>query len=181
LGVLTGEADFIVIAPGKGILIIEAKSPKWAEYKDGDWYLDRVPSPTKSPPKQLGALGWHDDLAKPKWLVEKVLDDHAAWFAEVDGVDIDPSAFTAAHAKEITDALLADFRANQKRDRIIQESHLLDERQFALELVERNEHIYFDGPAGNGKSLPLALAARRLAKQGKHERADAAGGGHRES
>jgi hypothetical protein len=221
LEALTGEADFIVIAPGKGILIIEAKSPKWAEYRDGDWYLDRVPSPTKSPLKQLEAarrsirgflkerglltnnepiarllwftslgrhqfenktvgdmqlfeweLGWHDDLAKPKRLVEKVLDDHAAWFAEVDAVDIDPTKFTAAHAKDITEALLADFKANQsradqKRDRLIQESHLLEEQQFALELVEGNEHIYFDGPAGTGKSLLLALAARRLAKQGK--------------
>ena len=42
-------------ALGKGILVIEAKSPKWAEYKDGDWYLDRTPKPTKNPLKQLDA------------------------------------------------------------------------------------------------------------------------------
>lgn len=221
LEALTGEADFLVVVPGKGILIVEAKSPKWAEYKGGDWYLDRTPSPTKSPLKQLEAarrsirgflkekglltnnepiarllwftslarhqfenkspgdmqffeweLGWHDDLSKPTWLVEKVLDEYAAWFAEVDTIEIDAASFTAEHAQQIVDALVADFKVNQskadqKRDRIIQEGHLLDEQQFALELVESNEHIYFDGPAGTGKSLLLALGARRLAKQGK--------------
>src|SRR6478735_5964461 len=52
---LTGEVDFVVIAPGKGILLIEAKSPAYVEYKAGDWYLDRTPSPTKDPLKQLEA------------------------------------------------------------------------------------------------------------------------------
>ncbi|WP_292700021.1 hypothetical protein [Microbacterium sp. 69-10] len=42
------EADFIVLIPGRGIVVIEAKSPEYVEYKDGEW-LDRVPNPGKSP------------------------------------------------------------------------------------------------------------------------------------
>lgn len=50
---IAGEADFVVFVPGKGILVIEAKSPNYAEYKDGDWYLDKTPKPEKSPLEQL--------------------------------------------------------------------------------------------------------------------------------
>lgn len=50
---LTGEADFVVLVPGKGIVIIEAKSPAYVEYKAGRWHLDRTPSPSKDPLKQL--------------------------------------------------------------------------------------------------------------------------------
>lgn len=221
LAALTGEADFVVIAPGLGMLIIEAKSPKYAEYKGGDWYLDRTPSPTKDPLKQLDAarrsirgflkqrdllqgtepiarllwftslarhqfenttvgnmqffeweMGLTEDLAKPAQRVERVLTEHAKHFARVDEVTIDPAAFTKERAAAITAALVADFSAHrtktdEKRDRLIHERQLLDEQLFALELVEMNEHVYFDGPAGTGKSILLATASRRLAKQGK--------------
>jgi hypothetical protein len=50
---IAGEADFVVFVPWKGILVIEAKSPNYAEYKDGDWYLDKTPKPHKSPLEQL--------------------------------------------------------------------------------------------------------------------------------
>ena len=52
-GALMGESDFIVLAPGKGVLVIEVKSPKFVEYKGGDWYMDKLPQPHKSPLKQL--------------------------------------------------------------------------------------------------------------------------------
>lgn len=52
-GALMGEADFVVLAPGKGFLVIEAKAPNYVEYTAGDWYLDKTPSRTKSPLKQL--------------------------------------------------------------------------------------------------------------------------------
>ena len=218
---LEGESDFIVIAPGKGILVIEAKSPKWAEYKGGDWYLDRTPKPTKNPLKQLDAarrsirgflkergllvgdepiarllwftslgrhqfensttgdmqffeweLGLHDDLAKPARLVEKVLAEHVRHFDRVDEVAVNPASLTSESAAAIVEALIADFsahrtKADDKRDRLIDERNLLDEQLFALELVDANEHVYFDGPAGTGKSILLATAARQLAKSGK--------------
>ncbi|WP_232819202.1 nuclease-related domain-containing DEAD/DEAH box helicase [Homoserinimonas sp. OAct 916] len=221
LGALMGETDFVVIAPGKGILLIEAKSPKYVEYKAGDWYLDRTPQPHKDPLRQLDSarrsirgflrerdllrgdepiarllwftslgrhqfenkspgdlqffeweLGWHDDLQKPTWLVEKVLDEHNNWFREVDEVQLDPTALTASYAQAITGALVSDFKAQQSRaeqlkERRTQEERLLAEQKFVLELVETNDHVYFDGPAGTGKSFLLARAARSFAKQGK--------------
>lgn len=50
---LEGEADFIVLAPEHGILIIEVKDAKAVRYKDGEWYLEKNPSPTKDPIRQL--------------------------------------------------------------------------------------------------------------------------------
>ncbi len=50
---LHGEADFVVLVPGKGIVVIEAKSPNYAVYEGGDWYLDKTPTPDKSPLEQL--------------------------------------------------------------------------------------------------------------------------------
>lgn len=218
---LAGESDFIVIAPGQGILVIEAKSPKWAEYKGGDWYLDRTPKPTKDPLKQLDAarrsirgflrerdllvgdepiarllwftslgrhqfenktvgdmqffeweLGLHDDLAKPARLIDKVFAEYVTHFSQVPEVKVNAASLTVERAAAIADALVSDFgahrtKADDKRDRLIDESHLIEEQLFALELVETNEHVYFDGPAGTGKSILLATAARRLAKQGK--------------
>src|SRR5690554_3051627 len=218
---LMGETDFIVIAPGRGILLIEAKSPNYVEYKGGDWYLDRTPQPRKDPLKQLEAarrsirgylrerdllhgdepiarllwftslgrhqfenkspgdmqffeweLGWKDDLARPTWLVEKVLDEHIAWFSEIDSVELDPTVMTAEHAEAISRSLVNDFKAqqtkaDQKQDRRGQEERLLAEQKVVLELVETNDHVYFDGPAGTGKSFLLARAARGFAKEGK--------------
>ena len=53
------------------------------------------------------------------------------------------------------------------RDLKKQERKLLDEQVKYLDLVETNPHVYFDGPAGTGKSFLLAEAARRLDKRGK--------------
>lgn len=51
-----GEADFIVLAPSKGIALIEAKSPSSAKYEDGNWYLENTPNPTKDPLTQLDGV-----------------------------------------------------------------------------------------------------------------------------
>lgn len=215
---LTGELDFLVLVPGKGMVIIEAKSPRFVEYKAGRWHLDRTPKPGKDPLQQLdGArrslrghlkdvgilrgdepiarlvwftslgrhqfvnrtpgdlqffeweLGWQEDLDKPAWLIEKVLDEHIAWFSEVDEVALDPAGMTAEHVAEITATLLADFtagrsKADDRRDRGIREARLLAEQRFALELLQTNPHIYFDGPAGTGKSFLLVEAAVRFAR-----------------
>lgn len=215
---LSGEIDFLVLVPGKGIVIIEAKSPASVEYKAGRWHLDRTPSPSKDPLQQLdGArrslrrllknagvlqgtepiarlvwftslgryqfvnrtpgdlqffeweLGWQEDLEKPAWLIEKVLDEHLAWFNEVDEVAIDPASMTAEHVAEISTTLLADFtasrsKADDRRDRADREKRLLAEQKFALELLATNPHIYFEGPAGTGKSFLLVEAAVRFAR-----------------
>ncbi len=215
---LTGELDFLVLVPGKGMVIIEAKSPRYVEYKGGRWHLDRTPKPGKDPLQQLeGArrslrgflkdagilrgdepiarlvwftslgrhqfvnrtpgdlqffeweLGWHEDLDRPVWLIEKVLDEHLAWFQQVDEVAIDPASMTVEHVAKISSSLLADFtasrtKADDKRDRTNRERRLLAEQRFALELLQTNPHVYFDGPAGTGKSFLLAESAIRFAR-----------------
>lgn len=40
-----GEADFIVLIPGRGVLCLEVKGHLQAEYKDGAWYLGKHASP----------------------------------------------------------------------------------------------------------------------------------------
>jgi len=40
-----GEADFIVLIPGRGVLCLEVKGHLQAEYKDGAWYLGRRAAP----------------------------------------------------------------------------------------------------------------------------------------
>lgn len=216
-----GEADFIVLVPGRGILVIEAKAPSYVEYEAGDWYLDRVPSPHKDPLKQLDGvrrsirgylknadllhgdepiarlvwfttlgrhqfenktpgdlqffeweLGWKEDLAKPAWLIEKTLDEYSGWFATVDEVSNDPAAFTSEHAQAITAALVGDFTAKEteaerRQERRATETRLLASQQVVLELTDTNDHVYFDGPAGTGKSYLIANTARRFNREGR--------------
>ncbi|WP_109474856.1 nuclease-related domain-containing DEAD/DEAH box helicase [Ornithinimicrobium cavernae] len=47
-----GEADFVVIAPGMGVLVIEVKSHEQIDFRDGAWYLGRQPPTTRGPFKQ---------------------------------------------------------------------------------------------------------------------------------
>ncbi|WP_175987242.1 nuclease-related domain-containing DEAD/DEAH box helicase [Microbacterium tenebrionis] len=210
-----GEADFIVLVPGRGIVVIEAKSPEYVEYKDGQWRLDRVPNPGKSPFEQLDGsirslrgylkhrdilngsepiarlvwftsldrfqfknatpgdmqffeweLAWHGDLQHPIKAIEQVLDAHDAWYSAVDGVEHAPELTTAEHVEEIAGALVGDFAggrslADRKLERLDDENRLLKEQRVVLEMIERNDHVYFDGPAGTGKSYLLAQLAKR--------------------
>jgi hypothetical protein len=218
---LSGEVDAIVVAPGKGILLIEAKTAEHVEYRDGAWYLAKNPAPRKNPFAQLdGArrsirhflrqrkllhgdepiarlvwftnlgrwqfdngtphdltffeweLGWSDDLTDPVTLVEKVLAEHAAWFGESEQIDVEPASLTPDHANVIADALLSSFTAStspadRQRARLIEERALLKDQELVLELLETNRHLYFDGPAGCGKSWLVGVAARRAARAGR--------------
>lgn len=210
-----GEADFVVLVPGRGIVVVEAKSPEYVEYKDGDWRLDRVPNPGKSPLAQLdgsirslrgylksreiltGAepiarlvwftsldrhlfkngspgdmqffeweLAWRSDLQHPIKAINHLLDEHDAWYSRIDEVDHDPTVMTSEHVDEIARALLGDFAggrslADRKLERLDDENRLLKEQRVILEMIERNDHVYFDGPAGTGKSYLLAQLANR--------------------
>lgn len=218
---LSGEVDAIVIAPGKGILLVEAKTAEHVEYRDGQWYLAKNPAPTKNPLVQLdGArrsvrhflrqhellqgdepiarlvwftnlgrwqfdngtphdltffeweLAWSEDLTKPAETVERVLAEHSAWFGEAEGVDVEPASLTPEHAGAIADALLATFTASRtsadrRRAQLIDERALLTDQELVLDLLETNPHLYFDGPAGCGKSWLVAVAARRAARAGR--------------
>ncbi len=218
---LSGEIDVIVVAPERGILLIEAKTAEHVEYRDGEWFLAKNPAPTKNPFAQLdGArrsirhflkqrellrgdepiarlvwftnlgrwqfdngtphdftffeweLGWSDELSDPGALVEKVLAEHCAWFGESENIDVEPASLTAAHATAVADALLSSFTAtasasDRRRARLIDERVLLEDQELVLELLETNRHLYFDGPAGCGKSWLVAVAARRAARAGR--------------
>ena len=218
---LEGEADFIVLVPGKGIVVIETKSPKYVEYTGGNWYLDKLPNPHKDPLQQVSRaranirgflkqhdenindiptarmlwftsiarhqfvnnsvgdmqffeweLGLSEDKDKPALAIEKLLDNHIAFFAENGEVDYDPAAFTSERAQLIADTLLSNFRGYESPEELAKtrykiEQKMLDEQLAIMELVEYNKHLYFDGGAGTGKSFLLAEAARKFAKQGK--------------
>lgn len=218
---LEGEADFIVMVPGKGIVVIETKNPKYVEYKDGNWYLDKLPNPTKDPLQQVSRarsnirgflklqdeeindipfarmlwftsigrhqfinnsagdmqffeweLGLSEDKDKPVVAVEKLLDNHIAFFADNGEVNYDPSAFTAERAEALASALLTKFSGFETPEELAKSRYkigqqMLDEQLAILELVEYNNHLYFDGGAGTGKSFLLAECAKKFAKMGK--------------
>lgn len=218
---LMGEADFVVAVPGRGIVVVEAKSPRSIDYRDGVWTLDGTPKPHKSPLEQLdgaqrsirsyllreGAiegdepfarllwftsigrhhfggrapsdlsffeweLAWADDLARPAATIEKVLDEHLAWHAESEQVDHDPAGVTSEKVERIAAALTRDFSVvaderDARREEAKLEAAVLAEQRFALELVESNRAVYFDGPAGTGKSYLVTQAAIDAVKRGE--------------
>lgn len=210
---IEGEADFIVLAPGHGIVLVETKSPKSVQYSDGQWYLEKVPTPRKDPLRQLNGarrslrgflkhhqahgnepmarllwftslgrhqldnkspgdmqffeweLAWADDVAQPAHTIEKVLREHREWFGKVDEVAMHPGGLTPARAAEIKRLLLSDFSGYEdqeaaKKRRTREEKVVLDEQVALLDLVKTNQHLYFDGPPGSGKTFLLAQAAR---------------------
>lgn len=215
-----GEADFIVLAPGKGIAIIEAKSPSSVKYEDGEWFLENTPTPAKSPLEQLDGvrrslrgylkeldllqgdepiarliwftslgrhdfehaspgdmqffeweLGWKDDLKKPAWLLDHLFEEYDAWYSQVSEVQHDTESFTAERVDEIAHALLGNFHvsesvADRLHERQLAEATLLAEQELVLELLQGNDHVYLDGPAGTGKSHLITKAARRYHRAG---------------
>lgn len=217
---LHGEADFVVFVPGRGILVIETKSPNYAVYDGGDWYLDKTPKPDKSPLAQLdkatasihrflenrdlykdvpiARLVWFtslsrfqfenktpgdmqfyewelalsEDLGNPAELVEKVLDEYIKHHKDRKDLTLAPENFDKTAANAAAGALINDFKLYRTADdRYIERTQtarrILAEQMAILDVVETNEHIYFDGAAGTGKSFMLMEAARNAAKKGK--------------
>lgn len=217
---LHGEADFVVLVPGRGILVIETKSPNYAVYDGGDWYLDKTPKPDKSPLSQLdkatasiqrflenrdlykdvpiARLVWlttlsrfqfenktpgdmqfyewelalSEDITNPASIVEKVLDEYIKHHKNRSELTLAPDGFDKAAADAVAGALINDFKLYRTADdRYIERTQtarrVLAEQMAILDVVETNEHIYFDGAAGTGKSFMLMEAARNSAKNGK--------------
>lgn len=216
---MMGEADFVVVIPGRGIVVVETKSPKQVDYSEGVWVLDRTPKPHKNPFAQVdGAVGsiraylqregaiegnepiarlvwftsigrhhfgvrapsdltffewelaWADDLRRPARTIEKALNEHIAWYGRHGRVN--STSLTTEKCEAITAALLRDFSVESDLQDALREAQLLEaevltEQRFALELVESNRAVYFDGPAGTGKSYLLAHAAFRAVNRGE--------------
>jgi hypothetical protein len=53
---LEGEADFVALIPGKGIVVVEAKAPESGEVKDGRMHLKGVPHPDRDPFEQASQV-----------------------------------------------------------------------------------------------------------------------------
>ena len=53
---LEGEADFVALIPGRGIVVVEAKAPKSGEVKDGRMRLVGVPDPERDPFEQASQV-----------------------------------------------------------------------------------------------------------------------------
>src|SRR5205807_946894 len=51
-----GEADFIVLIPGRGVLCLEVKGHLQAEYRDGAWYLGKHAAPGSRRPTRSDCL-----------------------------------------------------------------------------------------------------------------------------
>lgn len=217
---MEGEADFVVLAPGKGILIIEVKDAQSVTYKDGEWFLEKNPSPNKDPLKQLNSarrslrgflkargqlgtepiatllwfprlgrhdldnqspgdlqlfewqIGWASDVAKPKKLIESVLERFVDFYRNNKGIDLSPKGLSPERARQLRKSILSDFEGyaspeSETKRRKAQERELLDEQVLLLDMVETNNHLYFDGPPGSGKTHLLLAAAKKLALSGK--------------
>lgn len=221
IGKEMGEADFVVVVPGKGIVVIETKSPKQVDYVDGVWTLDRTPQPHKDPFTQVdGALGsiraylrregaitgnepfarlvwftsigrhhfggrapsdlsffewelaWADDVSHPARTIERVLENHAAWHSEHLDWSETPEYLTQERTQGIVSAMLRDFSIEADLRDVLRETRQLEaeimaEQRFALELVQSNRAVYFDGPAGCGKSYLLSRAAFDAVQRGE--------------
>ncbi|BDQ00951.1 NERD domain-containing protein [Aquiluna sp. KACHI24] len=89
--VLVGEADFFVLIPNRGIVVIEAKAPTQVTYKSGDWFLEGTPNPKKNPLDQANrARG-----ALRKFIAELGMDDEVpiarmVWFTSLGRHQFDP-------------------------------------------------------------------------------------------
>ena len=217
---LEGEADFVVLAPGRGIMIIEVKDAKSVTYKDGEWYLEKNPSPKKDPLKQLNSarrslrgflkakeqlgsepiatmlwfprlerhdldnqspgdfqlfewqLGWSADVAQPRKIIESVLERFVGFYRDNKGISLNPNGLSPERAKLLRKLILSDFEGYaspeaETQRRKTQERQLLDEQVLLLDMVETNNHLYFDGPPGSGKTHLLIEAAKRLARSGQ--------------
>jgi DNA polymerase III delta prime subunit len=102
----------------------------------------------------------------------KSLQEASSWYSRVDGVEVNPSGLNQERISALSKALLNDFSAyasidGQTQRRKAQERELLDEQTLLLDMVETNNHLYFDGPPGSGKTHLLLEAAKRLAASGK--------------
>jgi hypothetical protein len=80
-----GEADFVVIAPGLGLLVIEVKSHRKIDFRDGAWYLGRHAPTTRGPFKQASEAMYsiRRGLLRSKIDLRSLPTLSAVWFSDV--------------------------------------------------------------------------------------------------
>lgn len=206
-----GEADFVVMVPGFGVLFIEVKSHlSVSRTEHGEWVLGNSQPTTRGPFEQsenamysvrryLEKQGFdlrHVPIFSGVWFTglhaRRLLpqtNEWKSWQLLDKGDFTDPSAairralrmafedlrtkfpkiqskFDSSELTKLLAALRPKFELvaslnERRRDRETELLSLLDEQYEALDLIETNRRILFEGPAGTGKSLLAVEAAKR--------------------
>ncbi|MFL1592770.1 NERD domain-containing protein [Rhodococcus ruber] len=80
-----GEADFVIVAPGLGVLVVEVKSHEQIDVRDGAWYLGRQQPTTRGPFKQASEAmhSIRRELLRKKVDLRSVPTLSAVWFTAV--------------------------------------------------------------------------------------------------
>ena len=211
---LEGEIDFLVVAPGLGVLVLEVKGCHRLQRTGGMWHYGADPEGDPRGPFKQASEAMHSlrerlvrhhphlegvpfvsaacfpflDFREPseEWHAWQVVDKgkleqqgvvacvtavlrqarqlfaarRAAWFSEAGG---EPAP---DHCDDIVELLRPDYEffesPKARARRIDEEVRRFTELQFsALDAMQRNRRVVFDGPAGTGKTLLALEAARR--------------------
>jgi hypothetical protein len=213
---ISGEVDFVVIVPGKGVLCLEVKSHRRVSRDSVTrlWYLGNKKEArgpfkqaseathslrnmvTKADPRLSKIVFWSAvvlpfsefNTTSPEWhswqVIDKYLYRQAPFSSLVESIFDKARDFLKSHqqaapwfhperkepSKEQCEALLSILRPSfeyinsfrSQRETLDSELRYYTEEQFdALDALEAEPRISFEGPAGTGKTLIAVEAARR--------------------
>ena len=217
---LAGEIDFLVIVPGKGVLVLEVKGAHHLRRHDGLWFYGSERRPDERGPFKQASEAMHslrDRLVHHHRDLARVVFWSAVCFPFVDFAEtseewhpwqvIDRRALAKRSLTQLCESVLDHarqelvaheepwFHAERHEPREQQVTELLrnlrgdfeffespksrakrvddevrryTEEQFeALETIDANPRVVFDGPAGTGKTMLAVEAARRAAVAGR--------------
>ncbi len=217
---LAGEIDFLVIVPGKGVLVLEVKGAHHLRRHDGLWFYGSERRPDERGPFKQASEAMHslrDRLVHQHRDLARVVFWSAVCFPFVDFAEtseewhpwqvIDRRALAKRSLTQLCESVLDHarqelvaheepwFHAERHEPREQQVTELLrnlrgdfeffespksrakrvddevrryTEEQFeALETIDANPRVVFDGPAGTGKTMLAVEAARRAAVAGR--------------
>jgi len=208
-----GEMDFLVMAPGLGILVVEVKSHRRVTREDGTWFLGNDAPTTRSPfeqaemnryslKEQLKRSGWRVPPMRSvvvftnlnfressqEWLPWQCIDKSQIDLHGVGGSlrssfngmrehlkltkRSDELLFDAEEATRLATFLRGDFEVAESlsaitKDRFEEYHNFLEEQFEALDQLDENPRILFQGAAGTGKTLLALEVARRAVQSDK--------------